>query len=300
MFGDKREPFSAGVKMALNDAREEARRLKHPYVGTEHILLGVIRDEEGIAGRVLVGLGVDLSELRREIEEGVKEGTTAPVSGAHVPYTSRAKKVIELAMIEASETRQEYVGTEHVLLGLLREERGIAAQVLGRAGVALAAVRAEALRVLGGGAPPGKATSELAPSFDVHIDDASDRSAYEQIVAQLQEAVATGTLRGGDRLPSVRRLADQLDIAPGTVARAYSELERRGVVVTDGARGTRVATRRASPGPIHKRPESLVGLLRPVAVAAYHLGATAEELRRALDEAMRDIFGDSAQQPGVA
>ncbi len=256
MFGDKREPFSAGVKMALNDAREEARRLKHPYVGTEHILLGVIRDEEGIAGRVLVGLGVDLSELRREIEEGVKEGTTAPVSGAHVPYTSRAKKVIELAMIEASETRQEYVGTEHVLLGLLREERGIAAQVLG--------------------------------------------PAYEQIVAQLQEAVATGTLRGGDRLPSVRRLADQLDIAPGTVARAYSELERRGVVVTDGARGTRVATRRASPGPIHKRPESLVGLLRPVAVAAYHLGATAEELRRALDEAMRDIFGDSAQQPGVA
>ena len=114
-------------------------------------------------------------------------------------------------------------------------------------------------------------------------------------MAQIQEAVATGTLRPGDRLPPVRQLADQLEIAPGTVARAYSELERRGIVVTDGARGTRVAERPRKPVAANSRSEDLVGLLRPVVVAAFHLGATAEELRRALEEAMRGIFGDSSE-----
>jgi DNA-binding transcriptional regulator YhcF (GntR family) len=296
MFGHK---LTDRVKRVLYYAREEAGRLKHPYVGTEHILLALIRDETGVAARMLANLGVDGSELRREIEEGVKEGTAEPVRGS-LPYTSRAKKVIELAMDEAVQLDHEYIGTEHVLLGLLREEKGIAAQVLERAGVTLAATRAEALRLSAGGAPGAPVTSGVALRFDVHIDDASDRSIYEQIVSQLQEAVAMGKLCAGDRLPAVRQLADQLDIAPGTVARAYSELERRGIVVTDGARGTRVAERPGSPVPAHKRPDSLVGLLRPVAVAAYHLGATAAELRHALDEAMHDIFGDSERQPGAA
>jgi DNA-binding transcriptional regulator YhcF (GntR family) len=89
----------------------------------------------------------------------------------------------------------------------------------------------------------------------------------------------------------VRQLADELDIAPGTVARAYSELERRGVVVTDGARGTRVAERERPPAP--DRPETLTGLLRPVAVAAYHMGATAQELRAALERAMHGILANA-------
>jgi GntR family transcriptional regulator len=88
----------------------------------------------------------------------------------------------------------------------------------------------------------------------------------------------------------VRRLAEELDIAPGTVARAYSELERLGVVVTEGARGTRVAKQPKTPLPEAERPETLEGLLRPVAVAAFHLGATGEELRDALDRAMHGIF----------
>src|SRR5207247_10567236 len=120
------------------------------------------------------------------------------------------------------------------------------------------------------------------PAFQVRIDDGSDRSIYEQIVGQVQEAVATGALRPGERLPPVRQLADQLDIAPGTVARAYSELERRGIVVTDGARGTRVADRPRTPVAAGNRPENLVGFLRPVAVAAFHLRATAEHLKCAL------------------
>jgi DNA-binding transcriptional regulator YhcF (GntR family) len=123
----------------------------------------------------------------------------------------------------------------------------------------------------------------------VTIDDRSDRSIYEQIIAQVQEAVATGALRTGDRLQPVRRLADDLDIAPGTVARAYTELERLKVVVTEGARGTRIAER-VSQQAKSERPDTLAGLLRPVAVAAFHMGASASELRSALDEAMKGIY----------
>jgi DNA-binding transcriptional regulator YhcF (GntR family) len=102
-----------------------------------------------------------------------------------------------------------------------------------------------------------------------------------------------GDLKPGDRLPTVRHLADKLDIAPGTVARAYGELERLGVVVTEGARGTRVAQRERPPMPASERPQTLVGLLRPVAVAGFHLGASAPELRAALEDAMKDIFPES-------
>ena len=129
------------------------------------------------------------------------------------------------------------------------------------------------------------------PAFRIELDDSSDRSIYEQIVARVQEAVATGELAPGERLPAVRQLADQLDIAPGTVARAYGELERIGVVVTEGARGTRIA----QPGGAAARAVALdhiAGLLRPAAVAAFHMGAGAPDLRRALEAAMAGIFAE--------
>jgi len=277
--------FTDRTRKVLQMAREEAARLHHEFVGTEHILLGIVREGEGVACAVLQNLDADLEDIRDEIEKSVKEGKAAN-RGDDLPYTSRAKKILELSMSEARELNHSYVGTEHLLLGVLREEKGIGAQVLMNLGLTLERVRAETLHLLAA-EPSAENTS---PKLQVRIDDASDRSITDQIVAQVQEAVATGRLSPGARLPPVRRLADQLYIAPGTVARAYSELERRGVVVTDGARGTRVAERPLSPKPAEGRPKDLVGLLRPVAVAAYHLGATAEELRRALEEAMRDIF----------
>ena len=279
--------FTDRTRKVLQMAREEAARLHHEFVGTEHLLLGIVREGEGVACAVLQNLDADLEDIRDEIEKTVKEGKAAN-RGDDLPYTSRAKKILELSMSEARELNHSYVGTEHLLLGVLREEKGIGAQVLMNLGLTLERVRAETLRLLG--AEPG-ADVAAGPAFKVQIDDASDQSITDQIVAQVQEAVATGRLTPGVRLPPVRRLADRLNIAPGTVARAYSELERRGVVVTDGARGTRVAERGREPITTGKRPENLVGLLRPVAVAAYHLGATAEELRGALEEAMRDIFG---------
>src|SRR5881275_2296068 len=147
--------FTERVRKVLAMAREEAARLHHEYVGTEHILLGLIREGEGVAAAVLQNLSVDLDEIQQKIEETVKKGKAAAATGPDLPYTSRAKKVLELAMGEARDLSHGYVGTEHLLLGLLREEKGIAAQVLSDAGVNLDAAKAETLRLLGTELPQG-------------------------------------------------------------------------------------------------------------------------------------------------
>ncbi len=148
--------FTDRVRKVLQMAREEAARLHHEYVGTGHILLGLIREGEGVAAAVLTNLNVDLDEIQQRIEETVKKGKAPASSGPDLPYTSRAKKVLELAMSEARELNHSYVGTEHLLLGLLREEKGIAAQVLTDAGVNLEQARAETLRLLGSDMPSGQ------------------------------------------------------------------------------------------------------------------------------------------------
>jgi ATP-dependent Clp protease ATP-binding subunit ClpC len=231
--------------------------------------------------QVLERLGVEAEEVRKRLVDAVRRGK-ATIALGELPYTSRAKKTLEYAMAEAREAGQKYVGTEHLVLGLLREEKGIAAQVLNSLGVTIERARTAMRQVLAGEPPE--------PELRVEIDDASELSIYEQIVARVQEAIATGELKPGDRLPTVRRLADQLDIAPGTVARAYGELERVGAVVTEGARGTRVAERAGPSASRAATPDTLAGLLRPVAVAAFHMGAGAEQLRAALEEAMKGIF----------
>ena len=154
--------FTDRVRKVLQMAREEAARLHHEYVGTEHILLGLIREGEGVAAAVLTNLNVDLEDIQQKIEETVKKGKAAAAAGPDLPYTSRAKKVLELAMTEARELNHSYVGTEHLLLGLLREEKGIAAQVLTDAGVNLEQSRAETLRLLGSDMPQASSGGERA------------------------------------------------------------------------------------------------------------------------------------------
>jgi ATP-dependent Clp protease ATP-binding subunit ClpC len=151
--------FTERVRKVLAMAREEAERLRHEYVGTEHILLGLIREGEGVAAAVLQNLSVDLDEIQQKIEDTVKKGKATAATGPDLPYTSRAKKVLELAMAEARDLTHNYVGTEHLLLGLLREEKGIAAQVLTDAGINLDAARAETLRLLGTDMPQGGAAT---------------------------------------------------------------------------------------------------------------------------------------------
>ena len=143
--------FSERVRKVLALAREEATGLRHEYVATEHILLGLIREGGGVGYAVLENLVHDLDTVRSRIIDAVKRGEGPAPTGPDLPYTSRAKKSLELAMAEARELRHSYVGTEHLLLGLIREGSGIAAQVLLEFGVDRDKARGESLRLLGPG-----------------------------------------------------------------------------------------------------------------------------------------------------
>ncbi len=157
--------FTDRVRKVLAMAREEAVRLQHDYVGTEHILLGLIREGDGVAAEVLRSLAADLDELLRLVEENIRPGK-ASASIGELPYTTRAKKVLEYAMAEARELNHSYVGTEHLLLGLLREEKGLAAKVLGELGIGLEEARAEMLKLLGtegAVAEPGSSPTAAVP-----------------------------------------------------------------------------------------------------------------------------------------
>ena len=187
--------FTDRVRKVLQMAREEAARLHHEYVGTEHILLGLIREGEGVAAAVLQNLNVDLEEIQQKIEETVKKGKAAAATGPGLPYTSRAKKVLELAMTEARELNHSYVGTEHLLLGLLREEKGIAAQVLTDAGVNLEQSRAETLRLLGSDMPqPQQPGSSPAPAAAPKSEKKSKTPALDHFCRDLTQLAAEGQL----------------------------------------------------------------------------------------------------------
>jgi ATP-dependent Clp protease ATP-binding subunit ClpC len=185
--------FTDRVRKVLQMAREEAARLHHEYVGTEHILLGLIREGEGVAAAVLSNLSVDLEEIQQKIEDSVKKGKAAAAAGPDLPYTSRAKKVLELAMSEARELNHSYVGTEHLLLGLLREEKGIAAQVLTDVGVNLEQARAETLRLLGSEMPPAAPGAAPAPPAQ-KPEKKSKTPALDHFCRDLTQLAAAGEL----------------------------------------------------------------------------------------------------------
>jgi ATP-dependent Clp protease ATP-binding subunit ClpC len=142
--------FTERAQRVILIAQEEAKRLNHDYVGTEHILLGLIALGEGVAAQVLANLGVDLRRVRSEIEKIVGTGDNVMLLG-EIPFTPRAKKVLEYAVEEAQHMGHSYVGTEHLLLGLIREEEGVAARVLENLGLRLEVVREEVLNLLGEG-----------------------------------------------------------------------------------------------------------------------------------------------------
>jgi ATP-dependent Clp protease ATP-binding subunit ClpC len=141
--------FTNGIRVVLGHAREEAARLHHEYVGTEHMLLGLLRRDEGVAITVLRDLGIDLERMRTQIEEIIRVGPAASRTGPDLPYTTRAKYVLELAMTTAREMQHSYVGSEHLLLGMLREQKGVAAQALADARVTEANAREGVLKILG-------------------------------------------------------------------------------------------------------------------------------------------------------
>ena len=144
--------FTERARKVILLAKEEAKRFNHDYIGTEHILLGLIREGEGVAAAVLQKLGLSPEKIRLEVEKLVQSGPTTMVSG-DIPFTPKAKKVIELAMEEARSLGHNYIGTEHLLLGLIREGEGVASQVLMNLGLDLNRVRSEVITLLGSSTP---------------------------------------------------------------------------------------------------------------------------------------------------
>ena len=157
------ERFTDRARKVMQLANQEAQRFNHEYIGTEHILLGLIKEGSGVAANVLKNLDVDLRKIRLEVEKLVQSGPDMVTMGK-LPQTPRAKKVIEYSMEEARNLNHNYVGTEHILLGLLREQEGVAAQVLMNLGLKLEEVREEVLNLLGhgleGGEVPERSGSE--------------------------------------------------------------------------------------------------------------------------------------------
>lgn len=143
---DRFNKFDVQARRALHQAQEEAQHLQHNYIGTEHLLLGLIHDEKNIASTILRNLGVELAKVRSATEFIISRG--ARVATPQIGLTPRAKKVIELAVDEAHRLQHSYIGTEHLLLGMVAEGEGIAAGVLLSMGVELNSVRAETMRVL--------------------------------------------------------------------------------------------------------------------------------------------------------
>ena len=166
-MGSRFEKFSERARRVLSLAQDEAQRFNHNYIGTEHILLGLVRETEGVAARVLDGLSVDLTKVRSAVEFIIGRGER-PAQG-EIGLTPRAKKVVELAVDEARRMNHTYIGTEHLLIGLLREGEGVAAGVLESLGVNLEKVRAETHRILsnsGSGGGSGSGSRSRTPMLD--------------------------------------------------------------------------------------------------------------------------------------
>ncbi len=142
------ERFTDRARRVVVLAQEEARMLNHNYIGTEHILLGLIHEGEGVAAKALESLGISLEAVRSQVEEIIGQGQAAPTG--HIPFTPRAKKVLELSLREALQLGHNYIGTEHILLGLIREGEGVAAQVLQKLGADLNRVRQQVIQLLSG------------------------------------------------------------------------------------------------------------------------------------------------------
>ena len=196
------ERFTDWARRVVVLAQEEARDLCHSYIGTEHILLGLLREQDGVAARALEALGISLDAARQQVQGIIGRGEGMPVG--HIPFTPRAKKVLELSLREALQFGHNYIGTEHILLGLVREGDGVAAHVLVDLGADLMTVRAEVVNLLreapesqdlpGEGpevqAPQPGRTTRVARSSGMPVQVTSSPMRMENINARLGEVIS--------------------------------------------------------------------------------------------------------------
>jgi ATP-dependent Clp protease ATP-binding subunit ClpC len=169
------ERFTDRARRVIVLAQEEAKLLNHNYIGTEHLLLGLIHEGDGVAAKALESLGISLEAVRDQVQDIIGKGQQKP--GSHIPFTPRAKKVLELSLREALQLGHNYIGTEHILLGLIREGEGVAAQVLVKLGADLNSVRQQVIQLLAGyqgkepvAAGPEGASSSASPQGSAVLD----------------------------------------------------------------------------------------------------------------------------------
>ena len=190
------ERFTDRARRVVVLAQEEARMLNHNYIGTEHILLGLIHEGEGVAAKALESLGISLEGVRSQVEEIIGQGQQAP--SGHIPFTPRAKKVLELSLREALQLGHNYIGTEHILLGLIREGEGVAAQVLVKLGADLNRVRQQVIQLLsgyqgkepqaaGGPAEGTPSTSLVLDQFGRNLTQAARESKLDPVIGREKE-----------------------------------------------------------------------------------------------------------------
>src|SRR5687768_417859 len=190
------ERFTDRARRVVVLAQEEARMLSHNYIGTEHILLGLIHEGEGVAAKALESLGISLEAVRSQVEEIIGQGGSSP--SGHIPFTPRAKKVLELSLREALQLGHNYIGTEHILLGLIREGEGVAAQVLVKLGADLNRVRQQVIQLLSGyqGKEPASAggpaegtpsTSLVLDQFGRNLTQAARDSKLDPVIGRAKE-----------------------------------------------------------------------------------------------------------------
>src|SRR5690242_9233787 len=190
------ERFTDRARRVVVLAQEEARMLNHNYIGTEHILLGLIHEGEGVAAKAMESLGISLEAVRQQVEEIIGQGQQAP--SGHIPFTPRAKKVLELSLREARQLGHNYIGTEHILLGLIREGEGVAAQVLVKLGADLNRVRQQVIQLLsgyqgketataGGPAEGTPSTSLVLDQFGRNLTQAARESKLDPVIGREKE-----------------------------------------------------------------------------------------------------------------
>jgi ATP-dependent Clp protease ATP-binding subunit ClpA len=195
------ERFTDRARKVVVLAQEEARILKHNYIGTEHILLGLIHEGEGVAAKALESLGISLEAVRQQVEQIIGQGQQAP--SGHIPFTVHAKKVLELSLREAMQLGHDYIGTEHILLGLIREGEGVAAQVLVRLGADLNRVRQQVIQLLHGyqgeepasgmgnpGGPRRRRVLADAPALEARLSAIEQRLGIGRATADLDAQIA--------------------------------------------------------------------------------------------------------------
>jgi ATP-dependent Clp protease ATP-binding subunit ClpC len=175
------ERFTERARQAIVLAQVEARGLKHNYIGTEHLLLGLLREEQGLAARVLRSFEVTVEDARAQVERIIGRGDE--VEGGQIPFTPRAKKTLELSLREALELGHDYIGTEHLLLGLLREGEGVAVRILVGLGATPAAVRDELFRTLSGARGEMGARPRLNREYAVRTLEGGTDSWPDQLTA---------------------------------------------------------------------------------------------------------------------